>query len=251
MSYYIGVWEGPAPLSNAHAASEFQRRMAERSQAEATPDIRRFVDGLLEVHPDIDLPEGEDGPWADAPLLHCIDGSTVYLPVRPERVDEVSRLVEERIAGHELVAFDPQTRSLVPSAVAVARTSEFELPPAGELPVHLRAVLGEALAADRPLAGVLEQVSTEFYVQWLVRDGRLIVEAQGEELLPPGLRLSAPALDRMTTLGFDRAEPNWRIRWDDGAQHLDDAATVLGRVLSEVRGLPVGEPMRLQTFPVE
>ena len=250
MSYYIGVWEGPAPLSNAHAASEFQRRMGERSQAAATPAIRGFVDGLLTVHPDIDLPEGEDGPWADAPLLHCIDGSTAYLPVRPERVDEIRRLIEQRIDGQELVAFDPQARSLVPSAVAVARSSEFDLPPASELPVHLRAVLGEALAAGRALAGVLEQVSTEFYVQWLVRDRRLTVEAQGEELLPTGLRLSPLALDRMAALGFARAEPNWRVAWDDGAQHLDEAAAVLGRVLTEVRGLPVGEPMRLQTFPV-
>ncbi len=250
MSYYIGVWEGPAPLSNAHATSEFQRRMAERSQAEATPGLRHFVETLLAVHPDIDLPEGEDGPWADAPLLHCIDGSTAYLPIRPGRVDEVADLIKRHIDGQELVAFDPQAKALVPSATAVARTSEFELPSADELPLHLRAVLREAVRAGRPLAGVLEQVSTEFYIQWLVRDGRLTIEAQGDGVLRPELRLSGPARSQMHELGFTESEPNWRIRWPDGESHIDEGAILLGRVLSEVRALPVGEPMRLQTFPV-
>ncbi len=250
MSYYIGVWEGPAPLSNAHAGSEFQRRMAERSQAAATPAIRRFVESLLAVHPDVDRPEGRQGPWADAPLVHCIDGSTAYLPVRSDRVDEVARLVEEHIAGQELVAFDPQAGTLVPSATAVARSSEFELPTSDELPVHLRAVLAEAVAAGRPLAGVLEQASTEFYVQWLVREGRLTIEVQGEQVLPPELRLGGPARAQMAGLGFEEADPNWRIRWSDGQDYVDQAALVLSRVLTGVRAFPIGEVMRLQTFPV-
>ncbi|MEL6983234.1 MAG: hypothetical protein AAFO29_12485, partial [Actinomycetota bacterium] len=72
MSYYIGVWEGPAPLSNVHAGSEFQRRMAERNQVEPTAGMRHFVESLLAVHPDIDRPDGEEAPWADAPLIQCI-----------------------------------------------------------------------------------------------------------------------------------------------------------------------------------
>lgn len=250
MSYYIGVWEGPAPLSNAHAGSEFQRRMAERSQAEPTAGVRRFVETLLETHPDIDRPDGRDAPWSDGPLLACIDGSTVYLPIRPDRVDDVCNLVLERTAGQDLVAFDPQTGTLVPSATTVARTTEFEMPPHDELLLHLGAVLGEAVAADRPLAGVLEQASTQYYVQWLVRDGRLTVEAQGDERLPEPLRLSGPARAQMADLGFTEAEPNWQIRWSDGAGRVEEAATLLGRVLVEVRAVPVGDVMRLQTFPV-
>lgn len=250
MSYYIGVWEGPAPLSNVHAGSEFQRRMAERSQAEPTPGIRQFVEGLLDIHPDIDRPEGADGPWADAPLIQCIDGSTAYLPVRQEWLDEVAALVQERVAGREFVAFDPQAGALVPSATAVARTSEFELPPPAELPIHLGAVLGEAMAAGRSLAGVLEQGSTQYYVQWLVRDGRLTIEAQGDGRLPESLRLSGPARAQMLDLGFQESDPNWQLRWADGQDHVEEAATLLGRVLTEVRGIPVGEIMRLQTFPV-
>lgn len=250
MSYYIGVWEGPAPLSNAHAGSEFQRRMAERRQAEATPGILRFVEGLLAIHPDVDRPEGRDGPWADAPLVHSIDGSTAYLPIRRDRVEAVAELVVAQIAGQELVAFDPQVGALVPSATEVARSSEFELPASDELPVHLRAVLAEAVAAGRPLAGVLEPASSEFYVQWLVRDGRLTIEAQGEEVLSPVMRLSGPAREQMAGLGFEAADPNWRIRWDDGEQYVDQAALVLSRVLTGVRSFPIGEVMRLQTFPV-
>lgn len=250
MSYYIGVWEGPAPLSNAHAGSEFQRRMAERTQAPPTPGIRHFVESLLAVHPDIDQPDGEDGPWTDGPLLHCIDGSTAYLPIRPDRLDDVARLVAERTVGQELVVFDPQVGTLLPSATTVARTSEFELPPPAELLLHLGAVLGEAVAAGRSLAGVLEQVSTQYYVQWLIRDGRLTIEAQGDARLPDSLRLSGPARAQMIDLGFQESDPNWQIRWADGADRVEEAATLLGRVLGEVRGVAVGEVMRLQTFPV-
>lgn len=250
MSYYIGVWEGPAPLSNAHAGSEFGRLSAARGHAPASPAIQRFVDSLLEVHPDVDRPDGGDGPWGDGPLSHCVDGMVVYLPVQPERLEEVTPLIEERAASLELVAYDPQRDELLPSATRVARRSEFELPSADELPIHLRALMAEALEAGRPLAGVLEQASTEFYVQWLVRRRALTIEAQGDQLLPAELRLSATGRGQMLELGFTESDPNWRIRWADGEPHLDEAAVLLGRVVSEVRRLPVGEIMRLETFPV-
>jgi hypothetical protein len=250
VSYYIGVWEGPAPLSNAHAGSEFQRLLADRGQAPASPTIRRFVDALLEAHADIDRPEGEDSPWSDGPLIHCVDGAVAYLPVRPERVDDVTTLIEERAAGLDLVAFDPQRGELLPSATSVTRTAEFELPPPEEVPIHLRALLGEAMAAETPLAGVLEQATTDFYVQWLVRNGSLTIEAQGDELLPEQLRLSPAGRAQMSDLGFTEAEPNWQIRWPDGHEHLDEAAVLLARVIGEVRRIPVGEVMRLETFPV-
>jgi hypothetical protein len=250
MTYYLGVWEGPAPLSNAHAGSEFGRLSAARGQVEASPVIRQFIDALLEVYPDIDRPGAEEGPWADAPLIHCVDGGTVYLPVRPERADEVAQLVAGRAAALDLVVYDPQRAELVPSATSVARSSEFELPSSEELPIHLRAVIAEALHAGRPLAGVLEQASTDVYVQWLVRDGSLTIEAQGDHLLPEAERLSPAGWAQMVDLGFTESDPNWRIRWPDGEAHLDEAAVLLGQVVTQVRRLPVGEIMRLETFPV-
>lgn len=250
MTAYIGVWEGPAPISNAHAGSEFQRLLAERGQAPPTVKMEEFIDALLRIHPDVDRPEGEDGPWADAPLVHCADGGVVYLPVRPGRIDEVRPLVEELATSLELVAYDSTRNELIPSATSVARSGEFELPAPAELPVHLRAVMNEALTAGRPLAGVLEQVSTDFYVQWLVKAGTLTIEAQGDRLLPESLKLPPAGQAQMADLGFIEGDPNWRIRWADGDGHLDEAAVMLGRVLTEVRGLPVGEMMRLETFPV-
>jgi len=250
MSYYIGIWEGPPPLSNAHAGSEFERRMAVRSQAPPSPGVLRLVDELLAIHPDIDRPEGEESPWSDGPLLNCVDGSAVFIPIRQDRVGEVAALVEQRARRLRLVAFDPQRGQLLPSATSVPRTAQFELPTADELPLHLRAVLAEAMGAGRPMAGIVEQADTEFYVQWLTRDGDLTIEAQGDRMLPAGLRLAPDGRAQMVDLGFVEGEPNWIIQWDDGGRHLDEAAILLTRVLTDVRRLPFGTPMSLQTFPV-
>lgn len=249
MSYYFGVWEGPAPLSNAHARSEFERRLAARGQARPVDAIQRLVDTLLEVHPDIDLPEGEESPWADAPLLHCVDGATAYLPVRPERVDSVARLIEQAADGADLVIFDPQQGTLLPSATEVDRSTGFELPPPTELALHLRALLGEGLQAPRPQVAVLEQIATGFYVQWLARDGSLTVEAQGDRVLPGSLRLTPESRLLMSELGFAETEPNWRARFGAGQDQVAAAAEAMARVLVEVRVLHTGEPMMLQTFP--
>ena len=246
MSYYLGVWEGPAPLSNTHAGSEFERRMATRSQDPPSPLIRQFIAALLEAHPDIDRPDGEGGPWSDGPLLNYVDGSAVFVPVRPERVDEVSPLVERRAQQLQLIAFDPQRGQLLPSAVMVARTTQFEMPSRDELPVHLRAVMVEAMSAGRPMAGIVEQLDTEFYVQWLTRDGDLTIEAQGDQ----ALRLTPDGRAQMSDLGFAEADPNWNLQWVQGPEHLDEAAILLARVLTDVRRLPVGAAMSLQTFPV-
>ncbi len=250
MSYDFAVWEGPAPLSNAHATSECQRQLSARSQAPPTVAVRQFVDRLLVVHPDLDQPGGEDSPWSDGPLLNHADGQLIYFGVQIDAAHECAKLVEETAAALELVAFDPQLGQLLPSATTVARSADFELPTASDLPLHLTAVIGEALGAGVAMAGILEQVETGFYVQWMARDGGLTIEAQGEELLAVEHRLGEEAREEMMRLGFVEGDPNWTIHWDDGGRDLQEAGQILSDVLTVVRALPLGTPMALQTFPV-
>lgn len=249
MTYAFAAWEGPPPLSNAHASSECQRLLAGRTHQPPTPAIVDLVDSLIARYPDLDQPDGDGSPWADGPLLNLADGPLLYFGCRPDRADEVRSLLDE-VDADGVVVFDPQASELVPSATAVARSADFELPPADDLPLHLTAVIGEALRAEVPVAGVVEQVETQFYVQWLARDGGLTIEAQGEALLPPEHQLSSEGRDQMMSLGFVEDDPNWSLHWPDGIANLDQAGQILGHVLIAIRRLPVGTPMKLQTFPV-
>ena len=249
MSYELAVWEGPPPLSNAHAASECQRLLNAGSPQPATPAIHGFVDALLAVHPD--HPAGpDDGPWGAVPLLDNAEGPMLYFGVQAERIDEVLELVETTAAKMNLVAFDPQLGQLLPSATSIPRLADFELPAAADLPLHLNAIMGEALAAPRTMAGILEQVETGFYVQWMAADGALILEAQGEQRLAPEHRLAAEDCHRMEDLGFVAADPNWRLEFADGVAGIDAAAHIITDVVTGVRHLGVGTPMALQTFPL-
>lgn len=250
MSYEVAVWDGPAPLSNAHAASECERLVGLRAQAAATATIASFVEKLLAVHPDLDRPGGKDSPWSDGPLLAHADGPMIYFGLKPELVDDALELIETTAAADGLVAFDPQLSQLLPSATSVHRRAEFELPPAEDLPLHLSAVIGEALRSNRSMAGVLEHGGTGFYVQWMVENGSLLAEVQGDETLPPPERLGNEGRDQLLSLGFADAAPNWRLRWADGTANIDQASQILGHVFTAIRKLPVGTPMALQTFPV-
>ena len=247
MSYYFAVWEGPAPLSNAHATSECDRLLSLRANHAPTPGIGALVEVLHAAYP-----EGDPGaaPWADGQPARHVDGPLAYLPVRPEAVDHVRPLLQDTAAARELVAFDPQLGELIPSATTVARSADFELPVSEELPLHLTAVIGEALGAGSNIAGILEQVATGYYVQWMAQNGSLTIEAQGEDLLAPQHRLAPEGQNQMKSIGFVEGDPNWRLHWEDGFQHLDQAGQILGHVLMAIRRLPVGTAMALQTFPV-
>lgn len=250
MSYELAVWEGPPPLSNAHAGSECHRLLGLRGQAPASAVIRSFVDALINVHPDLDQPGGKNSPWSDGPLLAHADGPLLYFGSKPEQVDEVIELIERTATEMELVAYDPQLAQLLPSATAVARSADFELPAADDLPLHLAAVIGEALNASGTMAGILEQVETSFYVQWMAVDGSLVIEAQGEATLPQQHQLPNEGQDQMLSLGFVLDDPNWRLEFEDGPANLDQGSQILSHVLIAVRMLPVGTPMALQTFPL-
>lgn len=250
MSYYFTVWEGPAPLSNAHATSEYQRLMAAPSQEPPVSAIVEFIGVLERTYPGRSEPGAEPSPILDAPLLPKAGGSSVTFSVAAHATDDVRKLVEETAADLELIAFDPQLSELIPSAVTLARTAEFDMPASAELPLHLAAVMGEALDVGDTMAGIVEHIETALYVQWMTQDGQLTVEAQGEQLVPAELRLDEAGREAMLGLGFVEDEPNWSMHWDDGYEALQQAAQILSHVLVTVRTLPLGAPMRLQTFPV-
>ncbi|MGH1493175.1 MAG: TY-Chap domain-containing protein [Acidimicrobiales bacterium] len=250
MSYEVAVWEGPPPLSDAHAASECERLVGVRNHVEPSPSIASFVDVLLAVHPDLDRPGGKESPWSDGPLLAHADGSLIYFGIKPEQVDGALSLIEAAAKDLSLVAFDPQMSQLLPSATSVPRSADFELPSADDLPLHLAAVMGEALKSGRTMAGILEQLGTGFYVQWMTAKGGLVVEVQGDGGLPPEQRFGNEGRDQMLSLGFAAAEPNWRLEWADGHANLDQGSQILSHVLTAIRRLPIGTPMALQTFPV-
>ncbi len=250
MSYEVAVWDGPPPLSNAHAASECERLVGLRGQAAPSPAIASFVDTLLAVHPDLDRPGGKASPWADGPLIAHADGPLIYFGLKPELVDDALELVERTALEKGLIAYDPQLSQMLPSATSVARRTEFELPPADDLPLHLSAVIGEALRAGQSMAGVLEHTGSGFYVQWMADSGALIAEVQGDDSMAPADRMGAEGRDQLLSLGFADADPNWRLQWANGGASIDQASQIIGHVLTAIRKLSVGAPMALQTFPV-
>ena len=245
MSYDLAVWEGPPPLSNMHAGSECERRLATPEPGPPTPPVAAFIEAMVEIFPR-DRP---GGPWIHDPADGAA-GTMAYLTVDRSRLSEVVPAVQASAARLLLVAFDPQAGELIPSAVTVDRSAEFDLPDRAEFPIHLAAVIGEALAAGTTMAGIVEQVENGFYVQWMVKDGGLTVEAQGEGVLPPTLRLPDEGRDRMMGLGFVLDEPNWSLHWADGDANAEEAARILADVFTTVRALPPGTAMKLQTFPV-
>jgi hypothetical protein len=251
MSYEVAVWEGPAPLSNAHAASEWERLSGRRDHAAPSAAIANFVDALVAVHPDLDRPGGEDSPWSDGPLLAHADGPLIRFGLKPELVDDALELVERVASEQRLVAYDPQMSQLLPSATEAPRRAEFELPPAEELPLHLAAVIGEAVRAGRPMVGVLEHRGSGMYVQWNSSKAALVAEVGREPTGEGDAPTESGVRDQMLSLGFVESDPNWRLEWADGAAGIDQAGQILGHVLSAVRKLPVGAAMQLQTFPVE
>lgn len=247
MTHDLAVWEGPPPLSNAHAGSECERRLATPEPGPPTPPVQAFIDHLAQRFPDFGTPAS---PWLDGPLAAGAAGTMAYFSVDSVRLPEVRPVIEEAAGRLQLVAFDPQVGELMPSAVTIDRSAEFDLPSPAELPLHLAAVIGEALEAKSTMAGIVEQIGNGFYVQWMAKGGALTIEAQGESVLPPQLQLSQVGLDQMMSMGFEANDPNWSLHLSPERATAEEAARVLGEVFSVVRRLPAGTPMKLQTFPV-
>ncbi|MEM7322199.1 MAG: hypothetical protein AAF531_03855 [Actinomycetota bacterium] len=257
MSYNLLVWEGPDPLSNAHGFSDYERLRAAPPVGVPTPTISTLIDKLnsatetaatAAASSDDGGPATDPGIWA-APPADRAAGPLLEAAVSRGREAEAIRLVERLAAELGLVAFDPQAGTLIPSATTTARTTRFQLPPPVQFPVHLEAIIEEAINAETALAGVVEHVASTYYVQWIARDGTLLVEAQGDVGLPEPLRLDADQRVALTGLGLVEATPNWTVGWADGRTNIGRAAQLLARVMGEVRAVPDGDLMELQTFP--
>ncbi len=246
MSYYFAIWDGPAPLSNAHATSECERLLSSEARKPPSAGMLGLIDVLRAAHPD----DAPSSPWSKGSLISHVEGTLAYLPVKADMAEQVRALLQDAAEARNFVAFDPQLGELMPSATTIARASDFELPEAADLPLHLTAVIGEALGAGGPMAGILEEIETSYYVQWMTKSGELTIEAQGESLLAAEHRLERAGKDQMVSLGFTEGDPNWQMQWTDGFVHLDQAGQILGHVLTAVRRIPVGTTMALQTFPI-
>ena len=251
LSYDFVIWEGPQPLSNAHASSDYQRLRAENpSSADPTRRMRTVIDALLRIYPDRDRSGGSNSPWIDIPLINSARGSVIYLRSEESMAHKVRDLLISINADMSVVVFDPQKGDLVPPAGAVERITKFQLPPPGGLNVHLGAVLAEDLAGSRPEVTILEHPDSCFYLQWLVEGGSLTLEAQSESRIPMEHRLTADQREQMLSLGFQSGDPNWRQVWSDANANLDDIVKVVTRVFYEVRGAEPGQAMVAHRFPV-
>ncbi len=251
MTYDFVVWEGSQPLSNAHAGSDYQRLRADNpSTADPTNRMRAVVDALLRVHPDRDMPGGSNSPWVDTPLINSARGSVLYLRTEEATAPRVRDLLVSINTDMSLVVFDTRTGELVPSAGAVERVTKFQLPPPGGLNVHLSAVLAEQIESPHPEVTILEHPDSFFYLQWLVEDGSLTLEAQSESRIPMEHRLTADQREHMFSLGFQAGDPNWRQVWPDAPANLDDIVKVITRVFYEVRRAEPGQAMVAQRFPI-
>ncbi len=257
MLYEFVVWHGSPPLSDAHAGSEHKRhRAGASSAAEPTDSIREFVSRLTAIHPDRVVTDarsgsaGSDSPWIDSPLIKQARGPVAVIRVDEARADDVRPLLIDAAADRGLVVYDPQRRTMVPSASVIKRSVRFQLPQPAQLDVHLNALLSEQVGASAPVVGVLEHAGSGYYLQWLAEPGSVTVEAQGDEVLDPEQRLSAPGRDRMSALGFQAVSPNWVQRCGADKAGIADAARAICSVLFEIRGVSPGDGVSIQTFPV-
>ena len=251
MSYDFVIWEGSQPLTDAHASADYQRLRAENpSSADPTARMRTVIDALLRIYPDWEVPGGAKSPWVDTPLINAARGSVIYLRSVESMAHKVRDLLVSINADMSLVVFDPQRAEMVPAAGSVERTTKFQIPPPGGLNVHLSAVLAESLAHSRPEVTIIEHPDSCFYLQWLIQDGSLTLEAQSESRIPMEHRLTADQREQMFSLGFQAGDPNWRQFFPDATTNLDDIVKVVTRVLYEIRRAEPGQPIIAQRFPV-
>ncbi len=251
MSYDFVIWEGSQPLSKAHAGSDYQRLRADNpSTADPTQRMRDVIGALLRIYPDRDMPGGSNSPWIDTPLINSARGSVIYLRTDDKLASRVRDLLISINADMSLVVFDPQRGDLVPAVGSVERITKFQLPPVGGLNVHLSAMLAEEIENKRPEVSILEHPQSCFYLQWLVENNTVTLEAQSESRIPMEHRLSADQREQMFSLGFQSGDPNWRQVWSNGSAHLDEIVKVITRVLYEVRRAEPGQAMVCHRFPV-
>jgi hypothetical protein len=109
VSFYLGVWKSPAPISDAEAAARYNALNNEKSGGtEFDGRVYAFYCRLTELYPEVEMvPEDElrSCPWASS-----IDmaGDHLILPIQPEQCEKVVPEVVALAEQYELVCFDPQ-----------------------------------------------------------------------------------------------------------------------------------------------
>jgi hypothetical protein len=247
MGYYISVWDGSAPLSNAHANSEFRRRRALDPELPG-PGLEQFLSSLLTADI-LDFPSVTEPAHIAQALADCVDGGVLLLPVQTDDWDRALDVLLHEADRGGLVLFDPQRGELLPSAVFHERRVSMSLPAREQLEPHLKALVAEATKAPHPMIGVLEDDSTGYYVQWITEDGGLVVEAQGDDVVLPALKLTKEERSAMFGIGFTDGDPNWITGWEPGSVDAAAAANAMTSVLYDIRQFEPGRWLTLNTFP--
>jgi hypothetical protein len=116
VSYDLVVWVGETPESDEAALAVFavhaeamEAAIEADLDAEAHPRLIAFAGALPGLYPD---PEDDDTPWAAEPPEDIV-GEALFLALRPSRADAAIPSIVETVAAHGLVAFDPQTETLL------------------------------------------------------------------------------------------------------------------------------------------
>jgi hypothetical protein len=117
MSYGVAVWDGAWPDDELAAAAQFETSYAQLRPSEPpSRRIRRFVNTLLDQHPDLtelDNDEVDDSPWADGPLIGNSSGSFIYIALVPSKANSTLPFIAASAREQGLVAFDPQARRML------------------------------------------------------------------------------------------------------------------------------------------
>jgi hypothetical protein len=109
VSFDLGVWFEPEPITAAEAAAKYER-LCDGDLAGVVDNERvtAFYQALTARYPELtDQPETDlDGPWSTT-----LDRSAghVIMPIIWPRAAEMRTVVRELAAEHGLVCFDPQT----------------------------------------------------------------------------------------------------------------------------------------------
>jgi hypothetical protein len=108
MSFDLGVWYEPKPITSDVAAEKYIAYCEGEGASEEHASFEAFFDELSEAFPsldDVDEAEVDDCPWAGG--FERGDGHVV-LTISWSRADEMAQAVRALVAKHGLVLFDPQ-----------------------------------------------------------------------------------------------------------------------------------------------
>jgi hypothetical protein len=138
MSFYLGVWNSPAPISDDEAAARYNALNDEKSRGpEFDARVYTFYCRLTSLYPEIEMvPEDEldSCPWASS---IDITGDHVILAIQPEQSERVVPEIVALADQYELACFDPQAgKVLLPSnriatTASAARAASAKEPEAG------------------------------------------------------------------------------------------------------------------------